>query len=127
MFFSNAELSFLSSQTMGRLATVQPDGTLQVNPVGFSYNSKLDTFDIHGYRLAASRNFGNVATNGRAAFVIDDIPSIDPWRVAISRDPRPRRCHRFNRAETKGDRRRSNLCLSRTDHQLRNRHPRSRS
>ena len=81
MLFSESELAFLSSQSVGRLATVQPDGTLQVNPVGFTYNAELDTFDIHGFRISTSRKFRNVAANGRAAFVVDDVPSIDPWRV----------------------------------------------
>ena len=81
MSLSDAELKFLSSQAVGRLATVQPDGTLQVNPVGFAYNAELDTFDIHGFRLSASRKFRNVTVNGRVAFVVDDVPSLDPWRV----------------------------------------------
>jgi pyridoxamine 5'-phosphate oxidase family protein len=81
MSFSQPELAFLSSQTIGRLATVQPDGTLQVNPVGFTYNAELDTFDIGGFRNSASQKFRNVAANGRVAFVVDDVPSIDPLRV----------------------------------------------
>ena len=81
MLFSERELAFLSSQAVGRLATTQADGTLQVNPVGFTYNVELDTFDIHGYRLSSSRKFRNVAENGRAAFVVDDVPSVDPLRV----------------------------------------------
>jgi pyridoxamine 5'-phosphate oxidase family protein len=81
MSFSQPELAFLSSQAVGRLATVQPDGTLQVNPVGFTYNAELDAFDIGGFRISASRKFRNVAENGRAAFVVDDVPSIDPLRV----------------------------------------------
>lgn len=81
MSFSQPELEFLSSQSLGRLATVQPDGTLQVNPVGFTYNQDLDSFDISGYRLSASQKFHNVAHDGRVAFVIDDVPSVDPWRV----------------------------------------------
>ncbi len=81
MLFSEPELAFLSSQRVGRLATVQPDGTLQVNPVGFTFNADLETFDIHGFRISTSRKFRNIATNGRAAFVVDDVPSIDPLRV----------------------------------------------
>jgi pyridoxamine 5'-phosphate oxidase family protein len=81
MSFSDAEISFMSSQAVGRLATVHPDGTLQVNPVGFTYNTELDTIDIHGFHLSASRKFSNIAANGQAAFVVDDVPSIDPWRV----------------------------------------------
>jgi pyridoxamine 5'-phosphate oxidase family protein len=81
MSFSPPELAYLSSQTLGRLATMQPDGTLQVSPVGFVYNAELDTFDISGYTLSSSRKFRNVADNGRVAFVVDDVASFDPFRV----------------------------------------------
>ena len=81
MSFTSAELAYLATQRLGRLATVQPDGTLQVSPVGFRYNSVTETIDIGGFNMAASRKFRNVAENGRAAFVVDDIASVDPWRV----------------------------------------------
>ncbi|MGH9093796.1 MAG: PPOX class F420-dependent oxidoreductase [Acidimicrobiales bacterium] len=81
MSFTEIELQYLSGQRLGRLATVQPDGTLQVNPVGFRYNPTTATIDIGGYNLAASRKYRNVEANGRAAFVVDDIASVDPWRV----------------------------------------------
>ena len=81
MSFTSAELAYLATQRLGRLATVQPDGTLQVSPVGFRYNSSTGTIDIGGFNMAASRKFRNVAENGRAAFVVDDIASLDPWRV----------------------------------------------
>lgn len=80
MPFTETELEYMSSQRLGRLATAQPNGTLQVNPVGFRYNGETDTVDITGYRMSASRKFRNVATNGQAAFVIDDLASIQPWR-----------------------------------------------
>ena len=81
MSFTSAELAYLATQRLGRLATVQPDGTLQVSPVGFRYNPDTGTIDIGGFNLEASRKFRNVAENGRAAFVVDDIVSTDPWRV----------------------------------------------
>jgi pyridoxamine 5'-phosphate oxidase family protein len=81
MFFSPPELAYLASQSLGRLATMQPDGTLQVSPVGFTYNAELGTFDISGYTLSTSRKFRNVADNGRVAFVVDDVASVDPFRV----------------------------------------------
>jgi pyridoxamine 5'-phosphate oxidase family protein len=81
MIFTDAELDYLRGQTLGRLATVQPDGTLQNSPVAFSYNEALDTIDITGFTMAASQKFHNVAANGQVAFVVDDIPSTDPWRV----------------------------------------------
>jgi pyridoxamine 5'-phosphate oxidase family protein len=79
--FSAGELDFLSTQRLGRLATIQPNGTLQVSPVGFQYNPEFDTIDIAGYNMTASRKFGNVADNGRVAFVVDDVPSVQPWQV----------------------------------------------
>jgi pyridoxamine 5'-phosphate oxidase family protein len=79
--FTQPELDYLATQRLGRLATVQRDGTLQVNPVGFAYNPGTRTIDIGGYNMAASRKFRNVAANGRVAFVVDDVPSTDPWRV----------------------------------------------
>ena len=81
MTFTAAELAYLAGQPLGRLATAQPDGTLQVSPVGFRWNSDLATIDIGGWHMAASRKYRNVADNGRVAFVVDDLRSRDPWRV----------------------------------------------
>lgn len=81
MSFTESELAYLASQRLGRLATVQPDGTLQNSPVGYRYNPETGTIDIRGYNMAASRKFRNVADSGRVAFVVDDIASVDPWRV----------------------------------------------
>jgi pyridoxamine 5'-phosphate oxidase family protein len=81
MVFTAIELEYLASQRLGRLATAQPDGTLQVSPVGFGWNAELGTIDIGGRDMAASRKFRNVAANGRAAFVVDDIVSVRPWVV----------------------------------------------
>ncbi|GAA3438894.1 PPOX class F420-dependent oxidoreductase [Kutzneria kofuensis] len=81
MSFTDVELDYLAAQPLGRLATVQPDGTLQVSPVGFRYNAATGTIDIGGYNMAASRKFRNVAANGRVAFVVDDVVSTSPWRV----------------------------------------------
>lgn len=81
MSFTQDELDYLAGQRLGRLATQAPDGTLQVNPVGFSYNAELGTIDIGGFNMTRSRKYRNVAANGHAAFVVDDIVSTDPWRV----------------------------------------------
>lgn len=79
--FTPDELNYLRSQHLGRMATAQPNGTLQVNPVGFSVNADTGTIDIRGFHMAASRKFRNIQDNGRVAFVVDDLPSVDPWRV----------------------------------------------
>jgi pyridoxamine 5'-phosphate oxidase family protein len=80
MAFTDAELDYLAGQPLGRLATAQPNGTLQVSPVGFRFNSRTNTVDIGGHGMARSRKFRNVADNGRVAFVVDDLASVNPWR-----------------------------------------------
>jgi pyridoxamine 5'-phosphate oxidase family protein len=79
--FTDSEIAYLAGQRLGRLATAQPDGTLQVSPVGFSYNRQTRTIDIRGYHLERSRKYRNIADNGRVAFVVDDLASVQPWRV----------------------------------------------
>jgi pyridoxamine 5'-phosphate oxidase family protein len=81
MTFTQAEIDYLTTQPLGRLATAQPDGTLQASPVGFHYDPELGVIDIAGYNMAASQKYRNVAANGRVAFVVDDVVSVDPWRV----------------------------------------------
>lgn len=81
MSFLEQEIAYLDTQRLGRLATVRENGTLQVRPVGFHYNPDLGTIDIGGYENEKSWKYRNVAANGRVAFVVDDIASVDPWRV----------------------------------------------
>ena len=63
MTFKPHEIEYLRGAELGRLATARPDGTLQVSPVGFTYNERLGTIDIAGYRMSKSQKFRNVATN----------------------------------------------------------------
>ncbi|ANI42066.1 pyridoxamine 5'-phosphate oxidase [Mycolicibacterium vaccae 95051] len=81
MTFTTFEIEFMAQADVGRLATIQPDGTPQNSPVGFTFNEQLGTIDIAGYQMSRSRKFRNIARNNKVAFVIDDIPSRDPWRV----------------------------------------------
>lgn len=80
MSFTNSELEYLSGQHLGRMATIQPDGTLQVSPVVFKYNAEYESIDVSGYNLTKSRKFKNIADNGKVAFVVDDLASVQPWR-----------------------------------------------
>jgi pyridoxamine 5'-phosphate oxidase family protein len=81
MTFKSHELEFLRDAELGRLATIQPDGTPQNSPVAFSYNEALGTIDIAGYRMSKSQKLRNIARNEKVALVVDDITSRDPWRV----------------------------------------------
>lgn len=78
---SPAQIEYLNSQRLGRLATIRPDGAPQNNPVGFRYNAALGTIDIGGRDLGASQKFRNLLKEERVAFVVDDVPSVDPWTV----------------------------------------------
>ncbi|MGY4648344.1 PPOX class F420-dependent oxidoreductase [Mycobacterium sp. URHB0021] len=81
MTLKTHEIEFLRQADLGRLATIQPDGTPQNSPVGFTYNSELGTIDIAGFRMSHSQKYRNIARNDKVAFVVDDITSRDPWRV----------------------------------------------
>jgi pyridoxamine 5'-phosphate oxidase family protein len=81
MPLTGAEIEYLEAQRLGRLATIQPDGSPQVKPVGFRYNAELGTIDIAGFRMSVSQKFRNVSRDGRSALVVDDIASTQPWRV----------------------------------------------
>ncbi|KWX66884.1 PPOX class F420-dependent oxidoreductase [Mycobacterium sp. NAZ190054] len=81
MTFTGFEIDFMKQADLGRLATIQPDGTPQNSPVGFTYNEELGTIDIAGYEMSKSRKYRNLSHNNRVAFVVDDITSRDPWRV----------------------------------------------
>ncbi len=79
--FTPAEIAYLQSQRLGRIATVGPDGQPHVVPVGFRYNPATDTLDIGGHGFAKRKKYRNVQLNPRVAFVVDDIRSINPWMV----------------------------------------------
>ena len=79
--FRDSELAYLAGgRQLGRLATVGADGTPHVVPVAWIYNAVRDTIDIGGSTLEETKKFRDVARTGRAAIVIDDLASTDPWR-----------------------------------------------
>jgi pyridoxamine 5'-phosphate oxidase family protein len=81
MTFKPHEIEFMRNAELGRLATIQSNGTPQNSPVGFTYNDELGTIDIPGYQMSKSQKYRNLAHNDKVAFVVDDITSRDPWRV----------------------------------------------
>ncbi|TDD78025.1 PPOX class F420-dependent oxidoreductase [Actinomadura darangshiensis] len=81
MSLTDLEREYLSTQRLGRLATVGPMGDPQNNPVGFSYNAETGTIDIRGWNLAKSRKYRNLRDNDQVAFVVDDIVSFESWQV----------------------------------------------
>jgi pyridoxamine 5'-phosphate oxidase family protein len=79
--FTAAELDYLTGERrLARIATVGADGTPHVVPVGWSYDASQDTIQIGGFELERTKKFRDVARAGRAAVVIDDLASVDPWQ-----------------------------------------------
>jgi PPOX class F420-dependent enzyme/OxyR family protein len=75
-------LAFLQSQRLCRIATANASGQPHVTPVGFRYNPDSDTFDISGHGgFAKRKKWRDVQQNPQVAIVIDDIASINPWKV----------------------------------------------
>jgi pyridoxamine 5'-phosphate oxidase family protein len=75
--FTPAEVAYLESQQLGRLATINAAGDPHLVPVGFRYNPELDSIDIGGYRNSATKKFRDVVRDGRVAFLVDDV--LPPW------------------------------------------------
>lgn len=98
--FTDDELDYLlAERRLARLATVSLDGTPHVVPVGWSFNAERQAIEIGGHDLAATKKYRDVARQGRAAVVIDDLASVDPWRprgieirgrAEVVETPRPR-------------------------------------
>lgn len=78
--FSEAERAYLTSQRLGRLATVDPDGQPQANPVGF-FPQDDGTILIGGHALGRTKKWRNLQRNPKVALVVDDIVSLRPWKV----------------------------------------------
>jgi pyridoxamine 5'-phosphate oxidase family protein len=76
--FTALELDYLAGQPLGRIATVGADGTPHVVPVSFRHNPDLDTIDVGGHHLAASKKFRDIRRGSKVALVIDDV--LPPWQ-----------------------------------------------
>jgi pyridoxamine 5'-phosphate oxidase family protein len=78
--FSEAEINYLQSQRLARIATAGRDGQPHVVPLSFRYNPETDTIDVGGHGFAQRKKYRDVQENPRVAIVIDDLATIDPWR-----------------------------------------------
>jgi len=77
--FSEAEITYLKSQYLARLATVSRDGQPTVDAVGFEFDGAR--FYVGGIALPSSRKYKNVAVgNHKVSLIIDDLESVQPWK-----------------------------------------------
>jgi pyridoxamine 5'-phosphate oxidase family protein len=78
--FTPAELAFLQGERrLAHLATVGPDGTPHITPVGmWSLDPDRVVIEVTGHNFAATKKFRDVARSGRAAIVVDEV--LPPFR-----------------------------------------------
>lgn len=76
---TDAQIEYLRSQRLGRIATAGADHKPHVVPTSYRYNPDLGTVDCGGMHVSTTKKFRDVQANGWAAIVVDDLASIDPW------------------------------------------------
>ena len=75
--FTVAELEYLATQRLARIATASAAGVPDVSAVTFAVDG--DTLVTGGYDITKTVRYRNLLANPQATIVIDDLPSVDPW------------------------------------------------
>lgn len=80
--FNKAELKYLKSQFLVRIATATRKGKPNVAPVGFEFDGKyFYTGSVKQEILKSTPRYRNIKNgNKNVALVIDDLVSVDPWK-----------------------------------------------
>jgi pyridoxamine 5'-phosphate oxidase family protein len=78
--FTEPEIAYLRSQTLGRVATIGADGQPHLVPVTYVFNADEDAIDIGGMNFGASKKWHDATGNPRVTFLVDDV--IGPPRQA---------------------------------------------
>jgi pyridoxamine 5'-phosphate oxidase family protein len=78
MDFTEAERAYLTDQRLGRIATASASGQADVAPVTFALSGN-DVL-VGGLDITKTRKYRNVLATGNAAFVVDDLATVDPWQ-----------------------------------------------
>ena len=76
---TSAQIDYLASQRLARLATTGADHKPHVVPTSYRYNAELGVIDVGGHHVATTKKYRDVQANPWAAIVIDDLASVDPW------------------------------------------------
>jgi pyridoxamine 5'-phosphate oxidase family protein len=77
--FSKAESDFIKSQLLLRIGTASAKGRPDVAVVGFDFDGTY--FYVSGRNNQKTWKYKNTKQNPRASLVLDDLPSIKPWRT----------------------------------------------
>jgi pyridoxamine 5'-phosphate oxidase family protein len=76
--FTDAEIEFLGSQRLARIATASATGLPDVSPVTFGLDD--DCLVSGGFDITKTVRYKHLLANPRATMVVDELQSIDPWR-----------------------------------------------
>ena len=80
MAFSDAEVAYLRSQPVARLATVNADGGPDVVPVAFEVDDSAIWVGGVGAQVLDTRKLRNIrAGRVKVSLVVDDLVSIEPF------------------------------------------------
>ncbi len=80
---SKQEEDYLKTQRLARIATVSPGGQPEVSPVGFEWDGKFLYVGTHDPSFfPMTQRYKNITGgNPRVSLVVDDLESVDPWKV----------------------------------------------
>lgn len=71
--FTDDEIAYLTSQTLGRMATVGPDGRPHVVPVTFVYDPVEDAIDVGGVAFGTTKKWRDAQGNPHVTLLVDDV------------------------------------------------------
>ncbi len=70
--FTEVEYQYLSSHSLGRLASIGPDGAPQIHPVVYRVDPVGNSIEIGGPLLHETQKFRNIKRDPRVSLVVDD-------------------------------------------------------
>ena len=79
---TDAEIAYLTSQRLGRIATVDAQGRPRLVATGFSVNAERGTIELGGFNLAITRRVNDIRTNPHVSLIVDDLDdAAGRWHV----------------------------------------------
>ena len=87
--FSSAEITYLLRNTMGRLATIGPDGRPHLVPLTYRFNADEDAIDIGGVDFPNTKKWRDMLQNPHVAFLVDDASPAGAHAIEIRGDAEP--------------------------------------
>jgi pyridoxamine 5'-phosphate oxidase family protein len=70
--FTPEEIEYLTSNGLGRLATIGRDGQPHIVPLTYVYNAAEDTIDLGGIDFGNTKKWRDARANPRVTFIVDD-------------------------------------------------------